>query len=405
MRTDEKVDIEKKNQMQSMDATSDGSTATVNLGESIRKQVENGASFSGGESNHMWVSMGGQDFMDISGISGTSHGGDSRSFALFDYDKDGFQDMVVVNANAPYVKLFRNRIGEHQKETSAGSFIAVRFEGGNQSATPSKEFAPRDGYGAKLRVKVGEQILLRELRCGEGLAAQNSTTLMVGLGQGVSAADSIEVTWPSGRSFSLDKKVAAGSLVTCSEKTGSFKVQKYGKTKKNLSAASHENGHKTSKKGSVMEIVGETGHGADHRMYVLSYPTCSACKKAIPRLERIAEEYGSEMAMYAVPYGSMPGTKAEWYRYVKKYDPAYEPLVDMTPEQLAVMESNLAAMGVGQLLAGCGRGEYCVCETPCGTEPKGYGAPTTLVTDSDGNPIAAFSGVPSVSELRKTLHH
>jgi len=388
-----------------MDLEGEVLTDTENLGGSILTQVESGASFSGGESNHMWVSLGGQDFMDISGISGAAHGGDSRSFALFDYDKDGFQDMVVVNANAPYVKLFRNRIGEHQKDSASGSFIALRFVGGNQGPNSVKGYAPLDGYGAKVRVRVGDKILLRELRCGEGLAAQNSATMLVGLGRGVSRADSIEVIWPSGRTMVRDEEVAAGSLVTCFEKSESFKVHAYKNSKRKADVARHDNGRSVPKKVQAMGFIGETGHGANHRMYVLSYPTCPACKKSIPRLERISETYGNEMAMYAVPYGTNPGNKEEWHRYVKKYEPAYEPLVDITSDQVSVMEANLAAMGVSQLLSGCGRGEYCMCETPCGDEPQGFGAPTTLVTDADGNPLAAFSGVPSVSELKELLHH
>ena len=75
--------------------------------------------------------------------------------------------------------------------------IAVRFVGGNHRARPGTGTSNRDGYGARVEVVVDGTTLLREHRCGEGLAAQNSATMLVGIGAHP-AAESVTVRWPSG---------------------------------------------------------------------------------------------------------------------------------------------------------------------------------------------------------------
>ena len=154
-------------------------------------------SVSGGERNPLFLSLQSEQFSDIAGISGLDHPGDSRSFGILDYDRDGWQDIVLVNANAPLLQLFRNQIGLSAKSRDFGGMIALRFVGGNDTPQPQSLFSNRDGYGAKVSVKLGEQTLLREHRAGEGFAAQNSSTMIIGIGK-QAQADSVVVRWPSG---------------------------------------------------------------------------------------------------------------------------------------------------------------------------------------------------------------
>ena len=46
-------------------------------------------SISGKERNHLFLSIGGEQFADVAGGSGVDHPGDSRSMAVLDYDRDG----------------------------------------------------------------------------------------------------------------------------------------------------------------------------------------------------------------------------------------------------------------------------------------------------------------------------
>ena len=70
-----------------------------------------GASFSGGERNRLFRNVDGSRFADVSGVSGVDHVGDSRSVAVLDFDRDGWQDMLVVNVSSPQLLIYHNEIG------------------------------------------------------------------------------------------------------------------------------------------------------------------------------------------------------------------------------------------------------------------------------------------------------
>ena len=174
--------------------------------------------FSGRERNRFFVNHAGARFSDGSAISGLDHPADGRAFGILDLDRDGFPDLAVVNANAPLFQLFRNQ-GDLVVQPGAAHFIALRFRGGNDSARPQGEWSPRDGFGARVEVSAGGRTLIREHRAGEGLAAQNSTTLLVGIGSAV-RAERVTVHWPTGRSQTIEN-VAAGTLLTAHENPAS----------------------------------------------------------------------------------------------------------------------------------------------------------------------------------------
>jgi len=171
-------------------------------------------SFSGHERNHLFLSNQGKQFTDFSGVSGTDSDADGRAFAYWDFDRDGWQDIAIVNANAPLLNIYHNEIGRVSEGEYAGNILAIRFVGGNQKAAPS-QFAPRDGYGAVVTVTAGDLSMLREHRCGEGFAAQNSDTMLIGLGENTKATK-VNVRWSSGTTSDL-QNIAAGSLVTVFE--------------------------------------------------------------------------------------------------------------------------------------------------------------------------------------------
>ena len=180
------------------------------------RRIKGGASFSGNERDSVYLNKGGKDFVSISGITGLDDPGDGRSFAVLDYDRDGWPDVVVASVTAPTLQLYRNQMGD---KSSAGvrnnQMVAVRFVGGNHSAAPSSEWSNRDGYGAVATLDLGEISVVREQRAGEGLAAQNSSTMLIGIGER-NAARSLRVRWPSGKTQEIGK-IPANSLVTVYE--------------------------------------------------------------------------------------------------------------------------------------------------------------------------------------------
>jgi len=168
-------------------------------------------SLSGKERNHYFANRTGKEFTDLSALSGLDNLADSRGWALLDYDRDGWQDVALVNANAPLFNIYQNIM---PASGLRGGLIAVRFVGGNKTAAPSP-LACRDGYGAVLTAALGDITLTREHRCGDGFAAQHSAVMMVGLGERPKA-QSITVRWPSGQTATVED-VPEGTLLTCWE--------------------------------------------------------------------------------------------------------------------------------------------------------------------------------------------
>ena len=170
-------------------------------------------SYSGYERNKLYLNLGGETFADISGVSGADNIADSRSWAALDYDRDGWTDIALVNANTPLLNLYRNRIGER----SQFNHIKVCLIGGARAGDSSVGWSNRDAVGAVVEVNVGDRTLRRNRQLGEGFAAQNSAMLTIGIGVSL-AADSIEVTWPSGKVTRVDTPTSAGSFVNIDER-------------------------------------------------------------------------------------------------------------------------------------------------------------------------------------------
>lgn len=182
----------------------------------LDRKIKGGASFSGNERDSVYLNKGGKDFVSISGITGLDDPGDGRSFAILDYDRDGWPDLVVASATAPTLQLYRNQMGDKSSsDVRKNQMVAVRFVGGNHAATPSNEWSNRDGYGAVLTVDLDGMTLVREHHAGEGLAAENSATMLIGIGVR-NAAKSLKVRWPSGKTQDIGK-VPANTLVTVYE--------------------------------------------------------------------------------------------------------------------------------------------------------------------------------------------
>lgn len=174
-----------------------------------------GSSQSGHERDHFFLSLGcGDQFEDVSFVSGLDDPADGRSFVLWDFNQDGWQDLAVVNANNPKTRIYRNDIGTLPGAPKSHA-IAIRLVGGNRTALASPQWSNRDGVGAQVRVEVGSRLLARAITAGEGRAAQNSALLLVGIGE-TDLVDRLEVRWPSGR-VSVLEDLPTEQLVTVFE--------------------------------------------------------------------------------------------------------------------------------------------------------------------------------------------
>ena len=126
---------------------------------------------------------GGRRYADVSGASGPffKYRAISRGGAAGDYDSDGDQDLFVLNIDQPSV-LLRNDGG------NARHWLLIHLRGTRSN---------RDGIGAQVRVRAGEQVQGTERMAAAGYLSQNDPRLHFGLGQ-ADRVDTVEVRWPSG---------------------------------------------------------------------------------------------------------------------------------------------------------------------------------------------------------------
>lgn len=359
-------------------------TAASALGRMDPREMDLTVQFSGNERNYTFCNRGGKSFDDLSLVSGLDHPGDSRSVALFDMDRDGWTDLALANSNNPQLLFLRNRQGDGAGAAGAPS-IALRFVGGQRAGrADGGRFTARDGYGAQARVDVGSGVLLREHRCGEGLASQNSATMLVGLG-GAAGAKGIEVRWPSGR-VSKVGAVEAGALVTVfedeSENGGQpARIEAYRPAGMLAAAAlSSPPARARSGEGFRLAAPGLPALVEDGLVVYTSMATwCAVCKGELPTLARLRESFGAnELALVGVPIDANDDD-AKLARYVQANAPRYDLRADLGRD------------------AGFRRGFSGIVMAATGLD----GLPSTVVTDRTGRILHAGSGVPTVSDLRR----
>jgi len=159
-------------------------------------------SLSGNERNRMFFRHDGGNFADLSLVSGADDTSDGRSFAMLDFDRDGWTDIAMMGLNAPRFKLFRNRMGELYPDRKQFRF---RLIGGHTSSEPSDKLSNRDAIGAKVTISFASgRTQMIHKQAGEGFAGQNSEVLSIG----VPANDEIsklEVHWPGGTDSTVNK--------------------------------------------------------------------------------------------------------------------------------------------------------------------------------------------------------
>jgi hypothetical protein len=169
-------------------------------------------SYSGYERNKFYLNVSGETFADLSGVSGADDVADSRTWAALDYDQDGWTDIALVNANAPLLSLYRNTIGEIKKS----NHIKILLVGGADGKDFGKGLSNKDGVGAVVEVISGDRLIKRVRKIGDGYAAQNSSTMTIGIGSELTA-QSIKVRWPSGKITMSQSPIKAGSMIVMKE--------------------------------------------------------------------------------------------------------------------------------------------------------------------------------------------
>ena len=100
--------------------------------------------------------------------------------AKADFDRDGDVDLIITN--------YKARAQYYVNQVARGHWLQVRLRGRKNN---------RDGIGAIIRVRCGENLQLRVISAGDGYASQFSRVAHFGIGEN-EQIDELEVSWPNG---------------------------------------------------------------------------------------------------------------------------------------------------------------------------------------------------------------
>ena len=176
---------------------------------------DQGFSFSGYERDGLFLNREGKKYFEISGASGIDSITDGRAAVFADFDNDGDYDVFLTTIQGPSHLLFRNNVGQDN------NWLRVVLEGGRASG--------RDAFGSVVRVKTSQGTLTKVKAGGSGFLSQHDPRLLFGLGQDA-AAQSIEVTWPNGKSESFASEAKAGSTLLLRQGAGKAEMIAVAKT-------------------------------------------------------------------------------------------------------------------------------------------------------------------------------
>ena len=150
--------------------------------------------------NQVFMNQKGQAFIDRSATM-LEQKQVSRGSAFGDLDNDGDIDIVVSNLNDHPVILWN--VTEH---TSNWFILKLIGTSDNQSA-----------IGTRVKIKIDQQIQIREVKSGSGYLSQSDLRLHFGLGQ-AKQIDQLEIHWPNGTTQQLNRVPGNQILTVTQEK-------------------------------------------------------------------------------------------------------------------------------------------------------------------------------------------
>jgi len=144
--------------------------------------VSEGNNLSAFERNRAFLNVKGQDFLDISHLTGADSDGDGRSVVAADFRNVGMPDLIVRQAGGGPLLLYENRLPRKH-------YLTVTLRGRQSN---------RQGVGARLTATVGGRQIVRELFPASGYRSQAPNQVHFGLADD-SAVDTLTIRWPSGK--------------------------------------------------------------------------------------------------------------------------------------------------------------------------------------------------------------
>ena len=358
--------------------------------------------FSGSERNRLFLSSHGDSFLDVSGISGIDSPSDGRVSVWLDMDRDGQQDLAVVNSNRPLMQLYRNQSCDGDR--SGSNFIALRFVGGNDSANASQQFSNRNGFGTRVVVKTGDRQITREHLCGQGFSGQNSSTMTIGIGE-ATTIDQLSVTWPSGTKQQFTN-LASGKLIILYERPAAngqlpsaqpssdpagITITDYPQTKletsmKNAQLAATAIGTRQPTLTAIqllaaIESSANENSIGNSKIVVLTTMAswCASCATHQPLVKNLSADFAASGVSFVGFAGDPDDPIEALHGFVERLDIDY-PVISAPDESFRASVETILNSGDGADVL-----------------------PSTIILDGNGKVLVTHSGIPTASELRQHL--
>jgi hypothetical protein len=144
--------------------------------------VSHGHNLSAFERKRVFLNVRGEDFLDVSHLSGADSDGDGRAVVAADFRNVGMLDLIVRQAGGGPLLLFENRLPRRH-------YLKVSLRG---------RASNRQGIGARLTAVVKGRQLVRELYPANGFLSQSPTIVHFGLADD-GVVDRLTIRWPSGK--------------------------------------------------------------------------------------------------------------------------------------------------------------------------------------------------------------
>lgn len=151
-----------------------------------------------------------------------------RSSAIFDVDSDGDLDIVTNDFNSEPTILISN-LSERKPNLN---YLKVSLRGTSSN---------REGFGAIVRVRTGDQVWSQLFNGKSGYLSQSSFPLYFGLGP-IQAVDSILIEWPSGKNQTINGPIQSNQLIDIEEEPGAPAIERP-PPKPSSQPSGHNHGH------------------------------------------------------------------------------------------------------------------------------------------------------------------
>jgi hypothetical protein len=176
--------------------------------ESPWEIISKGHNLSAYERKRVSWNVQGQNFLDISHLTGADNDGDGRSVVAADFRGTGQMDLVVRQAGGGPLFLYENQFPRRH-------YLEVSLRGRRSN---------RLGIGSRLTAQAGGRQVVRELYPLNSFQSQMPSVVHFGLGD-ATRVDHLTIRWPSGKVQELADLAADRHVVIDEDKEGAAAVE------------------------------------------------------------------------------------------------------------------------------------------------------------------------------------